>query len=382
MNYSELSLKLHREKRGKLEIASTVPLQTSDDLATAYTPGVAAVCLAIAADNSLARELTIKGRFVAVVTDGSAVLGLGNIGPEAGMPVMEGKAILFKRFSGLDAFPICLATQDTEEIIATIKNIAPGFGAIHLEDIAAPKCFEIEKRLAAELDIPVMHDDQHGTAVVVLAGVLNALRVVDKSIETAKIVISGVGAAGVASARLLLEAGAKNVAMCDSKGMIAVGREGMNAQKDELAARINADGRRGSLGDALVGADVFLGVSAPGIVSEEMVRSMAEDAIVFAMANPVPEVTPEIAKAGGAAVIATGRSDYPNQVNNVLAYPGLFLGALEGKIPTFTTAMFLAAARALASTVENPTADRILPSLFDVDSARVVAEAVKGASLE
>ncbi|MEI6510824.1 MAG: NADP-dependent malic enzyme [Candidatus Uhrbacteria bacterium] len=378
MNYSELSLKLHREKRGKLEIASTVPLQTSDDLATAYTPGVAAVCLAIAADKSLARELTIKGRFVAVVTDGSAVLGLGNIGPEAGMPVMEGKAILFKRFAGLDAFPICLATQDTEEIIATIKNIAPGFGAIHLEDIAAPKCFEIEKRLAAELDIPVMHDDQHGTAVVVLAGVLNALRVVDKSIETAKIVISGVGAAGVASARLLLEAGAKNVAMCDSKGMIAVGREGMNAQKDELAARINPDGRLGSLGDALAGSDVFLGVSAPGIVSEEMVRSMAPGAIVFAMANPVPEVTPEVAKAGGAAVIATGRSDYPNQVNNVLAYPGLFLGVLEGKIPAFTTAMFLAAARALAATVETPTAERILPSLFDVDSARIVAEAVKG----
>ncbi len=380
MNYSELSLNLHREKRGKLEIASTVPLQTSDDLATAYTPGVAAVCLAIAADKSLARELTIKGRFVAVVTDGSAVLGLGNIGPEAGMPVMEGKAILFKRFAGLDAFPICLATQDTEEIIATIKNIAPGFGAIHLEDIAAPKCFEIERRLSEELDIPVMHDDQHGTAVVVLAGVLNALRVVDKSIETAKIVISGVGAAGVASARMLLEAGAKNVAMCDSKGMIAVGREGMNAQKDELAARINSPARLGSLGDALAGSDVFLGVSAPGIVSEEMVRSMAPGAIVFAMANPVPEVTPEVAKAGGAAVIATGRSDYPNQVNNVLAYPGLFLGALEGNIPTFTTAMFLAAARALAATVETPTADRILPSLLDVDSARIVADAVKGVS--
>jgi len=377
MNYSELSLKLHREKRGKLELVSTVPLQTRDDLSTAYTPGVAAVCLAIAADKSLARELTIKGRFVAVVTDGSAVLGLGNIGPEAGMPVMEGKAILFKRFAGLDAFPICLATQDTEEIIATIRNIAPGFGAIHLEDIAAPKCFEIEKRLAAELDIPVMHDDQHGTAIVILAGVLNALKVVGKSIETARIVISGVGAAGVASARLLLEADAKNMTMCDSQGIIAIGRDGMNAHKDALADRINAEGRRGSLVDALVGADVFLGVSAPGIVTEEMVRSMASGAIVFAMANPIPEVTPEIAKAGGAAVIATGRSDYPNQVNNVLAYPGLFLGVLEGKIPTFTTAMFLAAARALAATVETPTADRILPSLFDVDSARIVADAVK-----
>lgn len=377
MNYSELSLKLHREKRGKLELVSTVPLQTRDDLSTAYTPGVAAVCLAIAADKSLARELTIKGRFVAVVTDGSAVLGLGNIGPEAGMPVMEGKAILFKRFAGLDAFPICLATQDTEEIIATIRNIAPGFGAIHLEDIAAPKCFEIEKRLAAELDIPVMHDDQHGTAIVILAGVLNALKAVGKSIETARIVISGVGAAGVASARLLLEADAKNMTMCDSQGIIAIGRDGMNAHKDALADRINAEGRRGSLVDALVGADVFLGVSAPGIVTEEMVRSMASGAIVFAMANPIPEVTPEIAKAGGAAVIATGRSDYPNQVNNVLAYPGLFLGVLEGKIPTFTTAMFLAAARALAATVETPTADRILPSLFDVDSARIVADAVK-----
>ncbi len=377
MNYFEASMQLHREKQGKLELVPTVPLETRDDLSTAYTPGVAAVCEAIAANKTLARELTIKGRFIAVVTDGSAVLGLGNIGPEAAMPVMEGKAILFKKFAGLDAFPICLATQDTEKIIETIKNIAPGFGAIHLEDIAAPKCFEIEERLASELDIPVMHDDQHGTAVVVLAGLLNALKVVGKSIETVSIVISGAGAAGMATARLLLDAGATHITMCDSQGIIAVGRDGMNDRKSELAERINTTGRHGSLTDAMLGSDVFIGVSAAGIVNEEMVRSMNTGAIIFSMANPIPEIHPNLAKAAGAAVIATGRSDFPNQVNNVLAYPGMFLGVLESNAVQFTNAMRLAAARALAASITDPTPDRILPSVLEGNSARIVADAIK-----
>lgn len=379
MNYSEASMELHRKTGGKLEIVPTVPLETRDDLSTAYTPGVAEPCRAIAADKALARELTIKGRFVAVVTDGSAVLGLGNIGPEAAMPVMEGKAILFKKFSGLDAFPICLATQDTEEIIRTVKNISPGFGAIHLEDIAAPKCFEIEDRLSRELDMPVMHDDQHGTAVVILAGLMNAMKVVGKSLENASIVISGAGSAGMATARLLIDAGATHITMCDSQGVIAVGRDGMNSYKTELAQIINAEGRQGSLADAMRGADAFIGVSAPGIVTEDMVRSMAAGAIVFAMANPIPEILPELAKAGGAAVIGTGRSDFPNQVNNVLAYPGMFLGVLEAKATRFTPAMRLAAARALAATVPEPTADRVIPSIFEINTARVVADAVRAA---
>ncbi|OGL97697.1 malate dehydrogenase [Candidatus Uhrbacteria bacterium RIFOXYB2_FULL_57_15] len=377
MNYAEASMKLHREKRGKMELAPTVSLETRDDLSIAYTPGVAAPCEAIAKDKSLAYDLTIKGRFVAVVTDGSAVLGLGNIGPEAAMPVMEGKAILYKKFAGIDAFPICLATQDTEAIIATVKNIAPGFGAIHLEDISAPRCFEIEDRLSRELDVPVMHDDQHGTAVVVLAGILNALEVVGKSLESASVVISGVGAAGIATANLLLEAGATHIAMVDSKGIIAVGRDGMNDTKTKMAARINAEGRTGSLAEAMVGADVFVGVSAPGIVTEEMVRAMAPGAIVFAMANPTPEIMPDLAKAAGAAVVATGRSDYSNQVNNVLAYPGMFLGVLEARTPRFTNAMRIASARALAAMVEEPTAEHILPSLLEGGAARIVADAVK-----
>jgi len=370
-------MKLHHEKRGKMELAPTVSLETRDDLSIAYTPGVAAPCEAIAKDKSLAYDLTIKGRFVAVVTDGSAVLGLGNIGPEAAMPVMEGKAILYKKFAGIDAFPICLATQDTEAIIATVKNIAPGFGAIHLEDISAPRCFEIEDRLSRELDVPVMHDDQHGTAVVVLAGILNALEVVGKSLESASVVISGVGAAGIATANLLLEAGATHIAMVDSKGIIAVERDGMNDTKTKMAARINAEGRTGSLAEAMVGADVFVGVSAPGIVTEEMVRAMAPGAIVFAMANPTPEIMPDLAKAAGAAVVATGRSDYSNQVNNVLAYPGMFLGVLEARTPRFTNAMRIASARALAAMVEEPTAEHILPSLLEGGAARIVADAVK-----
>ncbi len=376
MNYAEESMKLHRERRGKLELMSTVTLETREDLAVAYTPGVAAPCEAIAKDKSLAFDLTIKGHIVAVVTDGSAVLGLGNIGPEAALPVMEGKAILFKRFAGLDAFPICLATQDPEQIVETVKHIAPGFGAIHLEDIAAPACFVIEERLMRELDVPVMHDDQHGTAVVILAGLLNALKVVGKELSQVKMVISGAGSAGMATARLLLDAGAMNIVMTDSKGIIAEGRDGMNAYKSLLAARINPNRVTGSLADALVGADVFIGVSAPGIVTEQMVTSMASQPIVFSMANPIPEIMPDLARAAGAAVIATGRSDFPNQVNNVLAYPGMFLGAMEAK-KQFTGAMRAAAARALAGMIPEPTVDRILPSVFDVGVARIVADAVK-----
>jgi len=376
MNYGEESMRLHREKKGKLEIVSTVSLESREDLSIAYTPGVAAPCEAIAKDKSLAFDLTIKGRMVAVVTDGSSVLGLGNIGPEAAMPVMEGKAILFKRFAGLDAFPICLATQDVDEIVETVKRIAPGFGAIHLEDIAAPRCFEVEERLARELDIPVMHDDQHGTAVVILAGLLNGLKVVGKKIEDVRVVISGAGAAGIATANLLLEAGVGSLTMTDSKGIIAAGRGDMNPHKDTLAARINPEGKTGSLADALRGADVFIGVSKPGIVDEEMIRSMASGAIVFAMANPVPEIIPDIARAAGAAVVASGRSDFPNQVNNVLAYPGMFLGAMEARRP-FVPAMRVAAAHALATLIPNPTADRILPSALEQNVARAVADAVK-----
>lgn len=377
MNYNEASLELHRRHRGKLSVESVVPIENRDDLSTAYTPGVAEPCRAIAKDKSLAWDLTIKGRTVAVVTDGSSVLGLGNIGPEAGLPVMEGKAVLFKRFAGVDAFPICLATQDIDEIVETVKRIAPGFGGINLEDIAAPACFEVERRLIEELDIPVMHDDQHGTAVVVLAGLLNALKVVGKKLEDVSVVISGAGAGGMGITHLLFEAGLTKLTMIDSKGIIAPGRDGMNSYKEELATRINPEGRTGTLADALVGADVFIGVSQPGIVSTDMVRTMADKAIVFAMANPVPEIMPEEARAGGAAIIATGRSDFPNQVNNVLAFPGIFKGALEGRIRRITPAMRLAAAHALAKLVPEPTSEKIMPSPFEPMLADAVASAIK-----
>jgi malate dehydrogenase (oxaloacetate-decarboxylating) len=377
MNYSEESMRLHREKKGKLEIHATVPLETKDDLSIAYTPGVAAPCEAISKNKALAFDLTIKGRMIAVITDGSSVLGLGNIGPEAAMPVMEGKAILYKRFAGLDAFPICLSTQDTDEIVETITRVAPGFGGIHLEDISAPRCFEIEARLERELDIPVMHDDQHGSAVVVLAALTNALKVVGKAFADVRVVISGAGAAGIASARLLLDAGARQMDMADSRGLIAVGRDGMNAYKDALASRINPERKTGSLEDALRGADVFIGVSRPGIVTTEMIRSMAKDAVVMTMANPVPEIMPDAAREAGARIVATGRSDFPNQVNNVLAYPGMFLGAFEARLPRFTPKMRVAAAMALAHLVDVPTADRILPSLLEPNVSRVVADAVK-----
>ncbi len=377
MDYAQRSVELHRLKRGKLEINPTVPLENRDDLSTAYTPGVAQPCLEIARDKRLVYDLTIKGHSVAVVTDGSAVLGLGNIGPEAGLPVMEGKAILFKKFAGIDAYPICLATQNVDEIVETVKRIAPGFGGVNLEDISAPRCFEIERRLIEELDIPVMHDDQHGTATVVLAALTNALKVVGKSLPDVKIVISGAGAGGMGVVNLLIHAGARFIAMTDSKGLIAVGRDGMNPYKDEIASRFNPEKKTGTLAEALVGADVFIGVSQPSLVTSEMVRTMAPRAIIFAMANPTPEIMPPDALAGGAMVVATGRSDFPNQVNNVLVFPGMFLGALEARIARFTPQMRVAGAIALASLVKEPTAERILPSALEQDVARTVADAVK-----
>ncbi|MBI5793501.1 NADP-dependent malic enzyme [Candidatus Uhrbacteria bacterium] len=380
MNFSERSLELHKQKRGKLEIHSTFPLETREDLSVAYTPGVAQPCLEIAKDKNLAWDLTIKGHSVAVVTDGSAVLGLGNIGPEAGLPVMEGKAILFKHFANIDAYPICLDVHDVDGIVAAVKAIAPGFGGINLEDIAAPVCFEVERRLVEELDIPVMHDDQHGTGVVVTAGLMNALKVVGKKIDEVRVVISGAGAGGMGVTHLLFEAGVKQLTMVDSRGIIALGREGMNRYKDELAAKINPEGKTGSLANALKDADVFIGVSQPGVLISEMVKSMAKDPIIFALANPVPEIMPEIARVAGAAVVATGRSDFPNQVNNALAFPGIFKGALDGRIRKITSAMRLAAAVALAGMVQHPTSEEIMPSVLDKSVADVVAEAIKRAA--
>lgn len=380
MNYAQRSLELHKQKRGKLVIQSTVPLETREDLSVAYTPGVAQPCLEIARDKNLAWDLTIKGHSVAVVTDGSAVLGLGNIGPEAGLPVMEGKAILFKHFADIDAYPICLSVHDVDGIVAAVKAIAPGFGGINLEDIAAPVCFEVERRLVEELDIPVMHDDQHGTGVVVTAGLMNALKVVGKKIEDVSIVISGAGAGGMGVTHLLFEAGVKKLAMIDSKGIIAPGRVGMNTYKDELAAKINPGGRTGSLADALVGVDVFIGVSQPGVLTGEMVRSMAKDPIIFALANPIPEIMPEEARTAGAAVVATGRSDFPNQVNNALAFPGIFKGALEARIRKITPIMRLTAAKALAKMIAVPTPEQIMPSVLDKSVAVVVAEAIRRSS--
>lgn len=380
MNYNEQSIEMHKRHQGKLSVDPVVSIETKDDLSVAYSPGVAEPCKVIAQDVDRAWDLTIKGRTVAVVTDGSAVLGLGNIGPEAGLPVMEGKAVLFKRFAGVDAFPICLATQDVDAIVETVKRIAPGFGAINLEDIAAPACFEIERRLIEELAIPVMHDDQHGTAVVVLAGLINALKVVGKDLSSVRVVIAGAGAGGMGIANLLFEAGMQHLSMVDSRGIIAPGRERMNSYKEALAARINLEGVTGSLSDALVGADVFIGVSQPGIVTAEMVRTMANQPIVFALSNPIPEILPEEAHAAGVAVMATGRSDFPNQVNNVLAFPGMFKGALEARLPAFTPAMRVAAAEAISKLVPEPTAEMIMPSPFVEGLAEVVAEAVKRAA--
>ncbi len=379
MTTNEKALMLHETWRGKVETVSKVQVKTREDLALAYTPGVAEPCKVIAADPEKAYTYTIKSNTVAVVSDGSAVLGLGNIGPLAAMPVMEGKAVLFKEFGGVNAFPICLDTQDTEEIIETVVRIAPAFGGINLEDISAPRCFEIEERLKERLDIPVFHDDQHGTAIVVLAGVINAMKVTGKTKETAKVVVNGAGSAGVAITKLLLRYGFKNVTMCDRQGMLAKGMAGLNWMQEKMVEVTNLSGHRGSLADALQGADIFVGVSAPGIVTSEMVASMNEGAILFAMANPVPEIMPDVAKAAGARVVGTGRSDFPNQVNNVLIFPGIFKGALEGRPRAITEEMNLAAANAIADLVspEELSEEHILPEAFDPRVAEAVSNAVK-----
>lgn len=380
MNIEEIkqkALELHEKNQGKLEVVSKVKVNDAMDLALAYTPGVAEPCKKIHEDNDLAYKYTNKGNMVAVVTDGSAVLGLGNIGGIAGMPVMEGKSVLFKEFGNVDAFPICLNTQDTEEIIRTVKAISPSFGGINLEDIAAPRCFEIEKRLIEELDIPVFHDDQHGTAVIVLSAVINALRIVKKDISDVKIVISGAGAAGIAISNLLTLAGAKNNLILNSRGIIDPDDEKLDEARREIARTTNPNKVKGDLKTAMENADIFIGVSAPGILTKEMVSSMNHDSIVLAMANPVPEIYPDEAKEAGARVVGTGRSDYPNQVNNVLVFPGIFRGALDAKADRITDDMKLSAAYAIAHMVEQPVEDRILPEAFNKDVARNVANAVK-----
>ena len=380
MNIEEIkqkALELHEKNQGKLEVVSKVKVNDAMDLALAYTPGVAEPCKKIHEDNSLAYKYTNKGNMVAVVTDGSAVLGLGNIGGIAGMPVMEGKSVLFKEFGNVDAFPICLNTQDTEEIINTVKAISPSFGGINLEDIAAPRCFEIEKRLIEELDIPVFHDDQHGTAVIVLSAVINALRIVKKDISDVKIVISGAGAAGIAISNLLTLAGAKNNLILNSRGIIDPDDEKLDEARREIARTTNPNKVKGDLKTAMENADIFIGVSAPGILTKEMVSSMNHDAIVLAMANPVPEIYPDEAKEAGARVVGTGRSDYPNQVNNVLVFPGIFRGALDAKADRITDDMKLSAAYAIAHMVEQPVEERILPEAFNKDVAKNVANAVK-----
>ena len=378
MDYNKLSLELCEKNRGKIEVVSKVPVTTMDELSTAYTPGVAEPCRKIAAEKRDVYKYTTKGNTVAVVTDGTAVLGLGDIGPEAALPVMEGKALLFKEFGGVDAVPICLDTKDTEEIIKTVKYIAPTFGGINLEDISAPRCFEIEERLKKELDIPVFHDDQHGTAIVVAAGIINALKVVRKSWDDVNIVINGAGSAGISICKLLLQFGAGNIVMVDKQGAVCVGEEWMNPAQTKIAEATNRYGERGPLTEIIKGKDIFIGVSAPKIVTSEMIASMAEDAIVFAMANPTPEIMPEEAKAGGARVIATGRSDYPNQINNVLVFPGVFKGALMVQAEQIVEEMKIAASRALASLVSDEELNEsyIIPGAFDKRVADTVADKV------
>ena len=379
MTNQEKALELHEKLQGKLETVSKTPVRTREDLALVYTPGVAEPCKVIAKDPAAAYTYTMKANTVAVVSDGSAVLGLGNIGPKAAMPVMEGKAVLFKEFGGVNAVPICLDTQDTEEIIKAVTWLAPAFGGINLEDISAPRCFEIEERLKETLDIPVFHDDQHGTAIVVLAGIINALKVVGKKKEDCRVVVNGAGSAGVAITRLLLTYGFSNIIMCDKSGILCDGAEGLNWMQEKMVKRTNLAHETGSLADALKGADIFVGVSAPGIVTEEMVASMNSDAILFAMANPVPEIMPDLAKKAGARVIGTGRSDFPNQVNNVVAFPGIFRGALEGHAKQITDKMKLAAANAIAALVsdEELNENNIMPEALDPRVADVVADAVK-----
>ena len=379
MTNSEKALALHKEWNGKIETTQKCEVKSREDLALAYTPGVAEPCKVIAEDKEAAYQYTIKSNTVAVVSDGSAVLGLGNIGAAAAMPVMEGKAVLFKEFGNVNAFPICLDTQDTEEIIKTVVNIAPAFGGINLEDISAPRCFEIESRLKELLDIPVFHDDQHGTAIVVLAGIINALKVTGKKKEDCKIVVNGAGSAGIAISKLLLRYGFPNLTLCDKSGILNKDSKDLNWMQKEMMEVTNLEGKSGTLADAFVGADIFVGVSAPNIVSEEMVASMNKDAILFAMANPTPEIMPDLAKKAGAKVVGTGRSDFPNQVNNVVAFPGIFKGALEGRATQITEEMKLAASLALASLVPDDelNEDNILPEAFDPRVADVVSAAVK-----
>lgn len=376
---NDIALNLHENWNGKLETTSKCTVKSREDLAVAYTPGVAEPCKVIAQDQEAAYKYTIKSNTVAVVSDGSAVLGLGNIGPYAAMPVMEGKAVLFKEFGNVNAFPICLDTQDTEEIIKTVINIAPAFGGINLEDISAPRCFEIEERLKEALDIPVFHDDQHGTAIVVLAGIINALKVVGKTKEECNVVVNGAGSAGIAITKLLLNYGFKNITMCDKVGILSQNTPNLNWMQQDMMKVTNLSQKTGLLKDALVGADIFVGVSAPNIVTPEMIASMNKDSILFAMANPVPEIMPDVAKAAGARVVGTGRSDFPNQVNNVVAFPGIFKGALEGRAKQITEEMKLAAALAIAGLVPDDelSDENIMPEAFDPRVADVVSQAVK-----
>ncbi len=378
MDFNEASLKMHEENKGKLEVNSKVRIETRDDLSTAYTPGVAEPCRKIAADPSDVYKYTCKANTVAVVSDGTAVLGLGDIGPLAAIPVMEGKSVLFKRFAGVDAFPICLDTKDVDEIVETVKRIAPSFGGINLEDISAPRCFEVERRLKEELDIPVFHDDQHGTAIVVCAGLINALRLTGRTFENATAVISGAGSAGISICKLMLKFGIGNVVLVDKNGALCPGEEWMNLAQKEMAEITNKNKERGNLAEIMKGKDIFVGVSAPGIVTAEMVSTMAKDAIVFSMANPVPEIMPEESKKGGARVIASGRSDYPNQINNVLVFPGIFRGALDSKARQITEPMKVAAAKAIASIVKDDELreDYIIPDAFNPEVAKAVAKAV------
>ena len=381
MDYAKKSLRLHGEWKGKIEMVTRVPVKTKDDLSLAYTPGVAQPCLEIQKDPTKSYELTRRWNMAAVITDGSAVLGLGDIGPEAGMPVMEGKCVLFKAFGDVDAFPICVKTKDVDEFVETVYNISGSFGGINLEDIAAPRCFEIERKLKEKCDIPIFHDDQHGTAVITLAGLTNALKVVGKKKEDVRIVTSGAGAAAIAITKLLLSAGFKDITMCDRKGAIYKGREGLNWIKAEMAEVTNLDHKAGSLADMLVGADVFIGVSAPNTVTTEMVKTMNKDAIIFACANPTPEIFPDAAKAGGAKVISTGRSDYPNQINNVLAFPGIFRGAFDVRASDINEEMKVAAAEALAALVgDQLSEDYIIPAAFDPRVGSAVAKAVAEAA--
>ena len=384
MNYSEEALKKHSQWKGKIEVISRVPLKTRDDLSIAYTPGVAAPCLAIEKDPDLSYEYTRRSNLVAVITDGTAVLGLGDIGPLAAMPVMEGKSALFKEFGDVDAIPICVASKDTEEIIKTVRLISGSFGGINLEDISAPRCFEIERRLQEECDIPVFHDDQHGTAVVTLAAVINALKLTNRKIENIKAVTSGAGAAGIAIVKLLIAMGLKNVIMCDRHGAIYKGRDGLNHEKELIADITNQNCEKGTLAEVIKGADLFIGVSAPNCVTEEMVKSMAPNPILFPMANPDPEILPELAKKAGAAVVGTGRSDYPNQINNVLAFPGIFRGALDVRASRINDEMNIAAARAIAESVpaDKLCSEYIIPDALDHRMAQRVAEAVRKAAIE